>query len=202
MASTESPSTTSTSTPPTRRAYKGSCHCMRKNAIHNLPHPPTPHHLSHRPHHHPLPQMQLLNVPQNGLPPRPAPARTLRFPAPVPAQPFRGPKRLHVFRGAHPLVFLRDVRGAVFCFCGEGEEREVEIEGERKMVWTAKRDRWVSGTSAKGFDYLTVNGVTIEPGQEGFDMREWMEKGWIAYLDVRDGVGEPRFSRPYDGGAY
>ncbi|TVY39163.1 hypothetical protein LOCC1_G004806, partial [Lachnellula occidentalis] len=39
------------------------------------------------------------------------------------------------------------------------------------MVWTAKRESWLSGTSTKGFDYLSVNGATVEPGQEGFDMR-------------------------------
>jgi hypothetical protein len=80
--------------------------------------------------------------------------------------------------------------------------REVEIEGKIKTVWTAKREGWSSGKNEHGFDYLSVNGVTIEPGQEGFDMREWTEKGWIAYLDEKDEVGAPRFGAPYDGGVY
>ncbi|TVY51687.1 hypothetical protein LCER1_G006546 [Lachnellula cervina] len=121
-----------------------------------------------------------------------------------PSNPFSGLSDYTCFEARIHWFFCATCGVRCFAYAGkgEGEEREVEIEGERKMVWTAKREGWVSGTSAKGFDYLTVNAVTIEPGQEGFDMREWIEKGWVAYLDVRDEVGEPRFGRPYEGGAY
>lgn len=77
--------------------------------------------------------------------------------------------------------------------------REVEIDGEKKTVWAPKKEGW---TSKPGLHYITVNGVTIEPGQEGFDMREWSEKGWIAYLDVKDEVGDPRLGIPHEGGMY
>jgi hypothetical protein len=32
-----------------------------------------------------------------------------------------------------------------------------------------------------GGSYLTVNASTLEAGQEGLDLREWHEKGWIRY---------------------
>ncbi|TVY36244.1 hypothetical protein LSUB1_G007064 [Lachnellula subtilissima] len=185
MASTESkdPSPSTTSTPPTRRAYKGSCHstdttttrfrkcncstCHKTAFFHvRLPHEP---------------EDFLLLAPRN---------------------PFADLADYTCFESRIHWFFCGTCGVRCFAFAGEGEEREVDVEGEKRMVWSAKREGWVKGTSAKGFDYLTVNGMTIEPGQEGFDMREWVEKGWIAYLDVKDRVGEPRFRRPYDGGVY
>lgn len=90
-----------------------------------------------------------------------------------------------------------------FSFTGEGERREVEIEEkdgkkEKKMVWTPKREGWVE----KETGYLTVNAVTLEPGQEGLDLRQWTEKNWIAYLDTKDKVGEARLGKPHEGGMY
>jgi len=89
-----------------------------------------------------------------------------------------------------------------FSFSGEsgGEEREVEIDGVKTKVWTAKREGWATIPTA--YDFLIVNAATIEPGQEGFDMREWHEKGWIHYMDTLGEVGEPRWGKPYEGGSY
>jgi hypothetical protein len=53
-----------------------------------------------------------------------------------------------------------------------------------------------------GKSYLSVNAHTLEPGQEGLDLREWTEKGWIAYLDMKDQVGESRLGEPHEGGIY
>jgi hypothetical protein len=49
---------------------------------------------------------------------------------------------------------------------------------------------------------LSVNASTLEPGQEGLDLKEWTEKGWIAYLDYKYEVGERRLRKPHDGGMY
>lgn len=89
----------------------------------------------------------------------------------------------------------------VRCFnlTGEGEVRDVEIEGEgMKKVWTAKREGWVEGEGS----YLSVNAATLEADQEGLDLREWTEKGWIAYLDIKNEVGEDRLRKPHHGGMY
>lgn len=73
--------------------------------------------------------------------------------------------------------------------------------GVRK-VWKCKSEGWVESETG----YLSVNAVTLEPDQEGLDLREWTEKGWIAYLDTRGEtleVCEPaRMGRPHDGGMY
>lgn len=49
---------------------------------------------------------------------------------------------------------------------------------------------------------LSVNAATLDPDQEGLDLREWTEKGWIAYLDMRSEEGEARLGRPHTGGMY
>jgi hypothetical protein len=53
-----------------------------------------------------------------------------------------------------------------------------------------------------GSNYLSVNASTLEPGQEGFNLKEWTEKGWIAYVDAKDNVGEYRLGEPHGGGMY
>jgi hypothetical protein len=87
-----------------------------------------------------------------------------------------------------------------FAFMGEGEVREVEIGGEKMQVWGAKKEGWVEGTGHGC--YLSVNAATLEAGQEGLDLREWHEKGWIAYLDVLDEVEGNRLGKPFKGGMY
>lgn len=32
--------------------------------------------------------------------------------------------------------------------------------------------------------YLTVTGLTLDPGQDGLDLREWTEKKWVMYVDM------------------
>ncbi|KAH8676428.1 hypothetical protein BGZ60DRAFT_504040 [Tricladium varicosporioides] len=89
-----------------------------------------------------------------------------------------------------------------FTFYGESEVRELEVEvrGEVEMrrVWTPKREGWVEPSTG----CLNVNAATIEPGQDGFDMREWHEKKWIHYLDMKDEVGDARLGEPHNGGLY
>jgi hypothetical protein len=90
-----------------------------------------------------------------------------------------------------------------FTVAGEGEvrEAEVQVEGgkEKRRVWGVKREGW---DEVNGPSYLSVNAATLEPGQEGFDLREWTEKGWIAYFDSKDEIGEDRLLKPHVGGMY
>lgn len=81
---------------------------------------------------------------------------------------------------------------------GEGEVRDVEIKGEKVKAWAPKRDGWAE----TGTGYLSVNAATLDQDQEGLDLREWHEKGWIAYLDCKWGPGETRLKEPHGGGMY
>jgi hypothetical protein len=85
-----------------------------------------------------------------------------------------------------------------FAFSGDSELREIEVGGEKQQVWTPKREGWIENKTG----YLSVNGVTLEPGQEGLNMKEWHEKGWIQYLDAKNDVEEDRLGEPHEGGIY
>lgn len=74
--------------------------------------------------------------------------------------------------------------------------KEVE-EGETE-VWKCKKEGWIEEKTG----YLTINASTLEAGQEGLDLREWHEKGWISYIDSLDYEGENRLGRPHRGGMY
>lgn len=93
-----------------------------------------------------------------------------------------------------------------FGFFGEGEvvEREIEevtggkaVQGMRK-VWTPKAEGWEEGKTG----YLTVNASSLDEGQEGLDLREWHEKGWIHYLDCLDEKEKVSWGKPHRGGCY
>ena len=86
-----------------------------------------------------------------------------------------------------------------FTVAGEGEVREIEIEGEKKQAWMMKREGW---DEEHGMSYFSLNAATLEPEQEGFNLKEWTEKGWIAYCDSKDNVGDFRMGKPHDGGMY
>lgn len=58
--------------------------------------------------------------------------------------------------------------------------------------------RWTEGKNA----YLSVNAITLEPDQEGLDLREWHENGWICYLDCKVNTEDNHFGRPSEGGMY
>lgn len=79
-----------------------------------------------------------------------------------------------------------------------------EEEGERE-VWRPRKEGWGEGHGGEGeggAGYLSVNAVTLEAGQEGLDLREWTERGWVGYYDSLDHRGEELFARPCRGGAY
>jgi hypothetical protein len=93
-----------------------------------------------------------------------------------------------------------------FTFMGEGEVVDVDMEaaagkqseGEMTRVWKCKVEGWKEGKTG----YLSVNALTIEQGQEGFDLREIVDKKWIAYLDCKDYKEEDRFDYPQEGGTW
>jgi hypothetical protein len=98
----------------------------------------------------------------------------------------------------------------VRCFAlrGEGEVVEVDLEaalgeeseGKMTKVWRCKKEGWKEG-KGKG-NYLSINAHTIEPGQEGLDLREIVDKKWIAYLDFKDRKEEDRFDYPHESGTW
>jgi len=73
-----------------------------------------------------------------------------------------------------------------------GSEEETE-------VWTPHKEGW---TEEEGLGYLSVNATSLDVGQEGLDLREWHEKGWIAYLDTLENKEENRMRVPFVGGMY
>ena len=77
--------------------------------------------------------------------------------------------------------------------------RTEDVDGEKQEVWGFKRKEWDEDLAER--KYLTVNALTLEPKQEGFDLREWVEKGWIAYLDFskaeKTQLGRPHAGDPY-----
>jgi hypothetical protein len=95
-----------------------------------------------------------------------------------------------------------------FAFWGQGEVTELDVEawkggdekGEVREVWRAKREGWKEGMGGTG--YLSVNAMTLDQGQEGLDLREWVEKKWVCYLDCKEEKEENRYDRPHDVGAY
>ncbi|CAM6099465.1 unnamed protein product [Calypogeia fissa] len=94
-----------------------------------------------------------------------------------------------------------------FALVGEGEVIEIDLEaavgkeskGKMTKVWRVKEEGWFQPGVRK---YLTVNAHTVEPGQEGFDLREIVDKKWLAYLDCKDFKGENRYDYPHEGGTW
>lgn len=87
-----------------------------------------------------------------------------------------------------------------FNFMGKGEIVDVDVAGETKTVWKPKEEGWKEGATSTG--YLSVNATSLDQGQEGCDLREWTEKGWIVYLDCLKEIEEDRLGKPHEGGMY
>lgn len=84
-------------------------------------------------------------------------------------------------------------------------EKELGAEksgGERTKVWRCKKEGWKEGRVEGRTSYLSVNAHTIEPGQEGLDLREIVDKKWVAYLDILNGKDEGSFDYPQRGGTW
>ncbi|OAA57408.1 Mss4-like protein [Niveomyces insectorum RCEF 264] len=101
-----------------------------------------------------------------------------------------GNKILHWF-------FCKTCGVRCFFFMGEGRVVDRDIDGETRKVWVPAED-FVEEENG----YLSVNATSLDPGQEGLDLREWHEKGWIHYLDMLDKKEENSWERPHRGGMY
>ncbi|KAL7792548.1 hypothetical protein V8C37DRAFT_416217 [Trichoderma ceciliae] len=118
------------------------------------------------------------------------------------------------------LHFLYCKTCAVRCFIFYGEGEIVDISLPREIAsagaasgsetdsvsvktWRPKKVDFNAGMPHQG-SYLSVNGHTIDAGQEGFDPREWVESKSVIYLDYlkSDGRMPPRYDRPHIDGSY
>lgn len=111
-------------------------------------------------------------------------------------------------------LFCKTCGVRTIIFSGEGEQAEVDLSelgvkgknGEslgKTTVWRPKSEAW--GECRGLGSYLSVNGFTVDAGQEGFDLRELTEKKAIEYLDCLELNGpeeEPQRDRPFEHGAY
>ncbi|RFU34746.1 hypothetical protein B7463_g1604, partial [Scytalidium lignicola] len=77
--------------------------------------------------------------------------------------------------------------------------QDVEINEGKVKVWSPQKEGWLEEIRPH---YLSVNAATPEPGQDGLDLKEWSEKGWISYLNCLKDVREQRLEDPYEGGMY
>ena len=74
--------------------------------------------------------------------------------------------------------------------------RKEIVDGEEKDVWGFKEKEWAEKEKA----YLSVNASSLDK-QKGLDLKEWVDKGWIAYYDFDD--TEPdRMGSPHAGDMY
>lgn len=109
-----------------------------------------------------------------------------------------------------------------FIFMGEGEQVDVDVaalglagqlppgvggdDGSSSTVIKAWRPKRLATPADAPYPktYLSVNGHSIDAGQEGFDMRQWLEDKSVLFLDcLQDDKELPdRHDRPHDGGSY
>jgi hypothetical protein len=73
----------------------------------------------------------------------------------------------------------------------------------KRTIWRPKAEGW-DEQSDSGC-YLSVNGYTVDSGQEGFELGEFTANKLVAYVDCLELEGperEPRYDMPYKGGAF
>ena len=111
-------------------------------------------------------------------------------------------------------LFCKKCAGRCFIFAGEGETVGVDFDemgvkdrsGGRmgkRTIWRAKAEGWDEERDPGC--YLSVNGYTVDPGQEGFELGEFTLTKWVGYMDCLEASGPeraPRYDRPYNGGAF
>ncbi|PQE23292.1 duf636 domain-containing protein [Rutstroemia sp. NJR-2017a BVV2] len=120
-----------------------------------------------------------------------------------------GLRSYRCFEGVHDWLFCGTCGVRCFAFAGEGETVTVDLgalgvkgkDGEvlgEVEAWRPKKEGWEEGYRS----YVSINATSLEAGQEGLDLREWHEKGWINYLDTLDEKEENRLGKPHRGGMY
>ena len=198
----------STRITPIRRPYRGSCHC---GAIRYIAHLSFPRDSVHSPAHsyETIYRCNCTVCHKAGFLHARLDDAPEDFLLLSPEDPYRDladyqcdAKQLHFF-------FCRTCGTRPFIFMGEGERVDVDLAelglGEEGKVraWRPKKSGWDESERRHGC-YLSINANTLEPGQEGLDLREWHEKKWLAYLDnLSDDQDErPSRKRPHPGGVY
>ena len=66
-------------------------------------------------------------------------------------------------------------------------------------VWRMKEG---FAESPIGKNYFSLNGVTLDPYQEGLDLASWHEKQWIFYVDALENKGDWKTGSPHPWGIY
>ncbi|EHK19256.1 uncharacterized protein TRIVIDRAFT_231478 [Trichoderma virens Gv29-8] len=111
-------------------------------------------------------------------------------------------------------LFCKTCGGRCFVFEGEWETAEVDLDemgvkdrdgGKmgKRTIWRPKADGWSEQRECGC--YLSVNGYTVDAAQEGFELGEFITNRWVAYVDCLELNGperEPRYDKPYNGGAF
>jgi hypothetical protein len=194
------------SSPPTRRPYHGSCHCGNIRFIVFISMPPAA--LGDAAHEIPSVRFYKCNC---------TPCHKMGyFHIRVPDAPrdfyLLSPldeKALSDYQCSDRELHWRFCKTCgVRCFIFKGESEVVDVDLEKEMgkesegkmtkVWRCKPEGWKEGRTS----YLSVNALTIEGGQDGFDLREMVDKKWVAYLDCKDYKEEHRFNYPQVGGTW
>ncbi|ORY18934.1 hypothetical protein BCR34DRAFT_472711 [Clohesyomyces aquaticus] len=113
--------------------------------------------------------------------------------------------------------FCKNCGVRTFALGGEWEQVELDVQkwagkqesGAAKLekVWRSTKGieitQEVDGKRvSKPVHYLSVNAVTLESGQEGAELKEWHEKGWVFYVDSKNRKEVMRFGEPHEGGMY
>jgi hypothetical protein len=128
-------------------------------------------------------------------------------------------KELSDYRGRDPdgASWLFCSKCGVYCFILQGPENlgvvgerdlagkgvdlklaKIEGNGRSAKVWVPNAEVWKEEQNCA----LRVNAMTLESGQDGLDLREWKEKGWIEYSDALTAVNKHRYDVPHEGGTY
>ena len=214
----------SASTPTRRRPFHGSCHCgsIKYIIFLTLPHkppttstpPPTDNSHSHQEFYrcnctacHKASHFHI---------------RTARAPSDfmllTPVDPLSELGDYTCNSGLIHWFFCKKCGGRCFLFAGKGETADVDLDEmgvgvgvdvpvkdiPKKTIWRPKAEGW--GERRGRGCYLSVNGYTIDPGQDGFELGEFTTNKCVAYLDCLglDGLEErePRYDKPYKGGAF
>jgi hypothetical protein len=94
------------------------------------------------------------------------------------------------------LLGKLDVGGDV-----EATRNEDGVLIKRVAVWKPKKEGWVEWPAPGANAYLSVNMCTLDADQEGLDLRNFHENGWIGYCEMLKGAKGYQHT-PYEGGMY
>jgi hypothetical protein len=124
------------------------------------------------------------------------------------------------FAGKTGLYFCKSCGVRPFGLGGGWKQVELNVdewagkdgaEGKMQKVWMTEPKGEITLPHGPGgkevtlpLHYLSVNATTLEVGEGGVDLKEWHEKGWIFYVENREGKNGPkqRFKEPHPPGMY